>query len=693
MITRLKHSGLIILLMLAILMMLPSITFAEHDLYADVKNSAYEMAEVIVNDHGVSGLQYALVSDGKIVVSGTAGIFHKSNVIPLNSQAMFGIGSISKMFTTTAIMLLSDQGKLDLDEPVVTYLPEFKMADERYKKITVRMLLNHSSGIMGSVYVNGATYDYPNTLNHDALLAQLATQKLKADPGEFSVYCNDGFTLAELIVEEVSGMSFSEFIRQNITGPLGMTNTKTPQDDFDLNRLARTFLNEEETPVETFNMIGTGGVYSTAEDLCRLGQVYMNDPGFVPAAELLSEDAKIAFKQKEYLRGIWPEQSDSSIGYGLGWDSVDAYPFSQYNIQALIKGGDTGLYHGCMIVLPEHNMVFAAVLSGGSSMFGQLMGLPLLLQTLLAEGEIEEILPPLEIKAPVPSAMPSELTSYSGLYANNSIVKNMEIGTDGKITVSVLSDTDSPDETYHYTSHGEFVNEAGDKKLTFVNESNGKTYARIIQTINAANLGQTVITAYDSEKVVHNIVDNATQKSWDERSGTKYYVVNEIPTSQAYHVVERICFEITTGKELPGYVGQYKIFNLDTAVQDVQIPVMAGRDLGIYQISNVDGREYLSIAGWIFISEKDIVDIYAGDNAVCTIQGNGHARWYTINKEDAGKTMTVNLPENGSFAVYDEESCVYYSTVKGNQPVKLPENGKVVFIGEAPGVHFTITIK
>ena len=259
--------------------------------------------------------------------------------------------------------------------------------------------------------------------------------------------------------------------------------------------------------------------------------------------------------------------------------------------------------------------------------------------------------------------------------------------------MSVLSDTDSPDETYLYTSHGEFVNETGDKKLTFVNESNGKTYARIIQTINAANLGQTVITAYDSEKVEHNIVDNATQKSWDERSGTKYYIVNEIPTSQAYHVVESICIEITTRKELPGYVGQYKILDLDTAIQDVQIPVMAGRDNVTYQISNVDGKEYLSTTGWICISEKDIVDIYAGDNAVCTIQGNGYARWYTINKKDAGKTMTVNLPENASFAVYDEESCVYYSTVKGNQPVDLPENGKVVFIGEAPGVHFTITTK
>jgi len=55
--------------------------------------------------------------------------------------------------------------------------------------------------------------------------------------------------------------------------------------------------------------------------------------------------------------------------------------------------------------------------------------------------------------------------------------------------------------------------------------------------------------------------------------------------------------------------------------------------------------------------------------------------------------MTVNLPKNASFAVYDEESCVYYSTVNGNQAVKLPENGKVVYIGEAPGDCFTITTK
>ena len=677
----------------AIFMMFPSIAFGENDIYTDVKKSANELAEVLVNDYNVSGVQYALISDGKIVVSGTSGIFHKGNVKTLDNKSIFGIGSISKMFPTTAIMLLSDQGKLNLDEPVATYLPEFKMADERYKEITVRMLLNHSSGIMGSLYVNSGMYDYPTTLNHDNFLKELAQQKLKGDPGEFSVYCNDGFTLAELVVEKVSGMSFSEFIKKNITEPLGMTNTKTPQDDFDRNRLARTFKNEEETPIETLNMIGAGGVYSTAEDLCRLGQAYMNDPGHAAAAKLLSQEAKTRTMQKEYLRGIGPEQNEGLFGYGLGWDSVDAYPYSQYNIQALIKGGDTGLYHGSMIVLPEYNMAFAAVLSGGSSFCGQVMGQTLLLKTLLAENDITKIIPPGDLQAPVLSSMPLEQTSYAGIYANNAMVMNVSVGTEGKITISALSHKDIPDEIYLYTSEGVFVNEDGSKKLTFVNEANGRTYIQIKKIFNLPNLGQTVMTSYEYEKIEPNIIDDVSQKAWDERNGTKYYIVNEIPQSQSYHMLEGLHLEITTNKELPGYAGQYKIVDSDTALQDVQIPVMSGRDLVTLEISNIDGKEYLSFAGSILISEKDMVDMYVGDNAICTIQENGYARWYTISQNDAGKTMTVNLPENASFAVYDEESCVYYSRVNGNQPVKLPENGKVVYIGEAPGDCFTISTK
>lgn len=682
-----------LLLVTAIFMVFPRMAFGENDIYEDVKKTAAESAGVLVEDFGVSGIQYALVSNGKIIVSGASGVYHKADIIALDNKSMFGIGSISKMYPTTAIMLLVDQGKLDLDEPVVSYLPEFEMADDRYKEITVRMLLNHSSGIMGSSYVNSGMYDYPSTINHDNFLKGLAKQRLKGKPGEFSVYCNDGFTLAELVIEKISGMSFSEFIGKNISGPLGMSGTKTPQDDFDRNRLVRTFINGEETPIEALNAIGAGGIYSTAEDLCLLGQVYMDDSGYAPAAMLLSQDAKNKTMQKEYLRGFGPEQREGLFGYGLGWDSVDAYPYSQYNVQALIKGGDTGYYHGSLIVLPKYNMVFAALLSGGSSMYGQVMGQRVMLETLLAEKHISEIIPLKALPTPTVSQMPLELTSHTGMYANNSVVKNVNVGTNGIITVTALSNKDIPDEIYIYSSEGIFVNEDGSKTMTFVKETNEKTYIKTKGILGFPGLGKTVVTLYEYEKVEPNIIDDSAQNAWDERNATVYYIVNEISQSQVYHDPARLQYEITTNRELPGYAGEFKIVDALTALQDVQIPILSGRDLGILKVSYKDAIEYLSYAGSILISEKNIADIYAGSNALCTIREDGYARWYTVSQNDAGKTMTVNLPENASFAVYDEATCVYYSTVSGNRPVILPENGKVVFVGNSPGDRFIISIK
>ena len=82
------------------------------------------------------------------------------------------------------------------------------------------MLLNHSSGLQGSTLGNAFLFNDNDTYAHDTLLQQLSNQNLKADPGAFSVYCNDGFTLAEILVERVSGMSFTEFLHQNFTEPL-----------------------------------------------------------------------------------------------------------------------------------------------------------------------------------------------------------------------------------------------------------------------------------------------------------------------------------------------------------------------------------------------------------------------------------------------------------------------------------------
>lgn len=86
-------------------------------------------------------------------------------------------------------------------------------------------------------------------------------------------------------------------------------------------------------------------------------------------------------------------------------------------------------------------------------------------------------------------------------------------------------------------------------------------------------------------------------------------------------------------------------------------------------------------------------ELQAGENITYAIGANGHARWFTVGQQSVGKTLTLTLLEGGAFAVYDETSCVYYSTIKGNQPVQLPANRKVVFVGQNPGDEFAVTVK
>ena len=145
----------------------------------------------------------------------------------------------------------------------------------------------------------------------------LAGQRLKANPGAYSVYCNDGFSLAEQIVERVSGLNFSEFVRENITKPLGLSHTFTPQDDFDRGLMARTFLRGDETPPETLNLIGSGGIYSTARDLLCIRSGFMEFPKQHGTGSFVSGSKGGSCGKGIPVRDVACSK-DSLFGYGLG---------------------------------------------------------------------------------------------------------------------------------------------------------------------------------------------------------------------------------------------------------------------------------------------------------------------------------------------------------------------------------------
>ena len=331
-----------------------------------LKDKAHRMASVLVSDYGVSGVQYAILDHGSVVLSDSAGVYDLETRKPIKRDTMFGIGSVSKMYVTAAAMMLVDAGQVDLDAPLALYIKDFTMADERYKKITPRMLMNHSSGLYGTHYGNTMLFDDNDTLAHDELLMRLKSEKLKSDPGAYSVYCNDGFQLLEILVERVSGIGYSEYLAKYISEPLGLSGTKTPLDTFDRDRLAKTYFPtiEQALPVENANVLGAGGLYSTAEELAKFSEVLIGN-----RTDVLSENSAQAMQQPEYRRGVWVPEEKNAFNYGLGWDAVKLTPFDDYGITALSKGGDTVMYHAGVVALPKQDISIAVLSSGGSSFF------------------------------------------------------------------------------------------------------------------------------------------------------------------------------------------------------------------------------------------------------------------------------------------------------------------------------------
>ncbi|AKG34831.1 serine hydrolase domain-containing protein [Paenibacillus durus] len=648
---------------------------------------ASEKAALLTKNYGTVSVQYALIDNGEIKVSGQTGVNDKAGKIPLSKTTMYGIGSTSKMFTAAAVMKLVDEGKINLDTPLVQYITDFKMKDERYKQITPRMLLNHSSGLQGSSLRNSVLFNDPDTYVHDTLLEQLSTQSLKADPGAFSVYCNDGFTLAEILVEKVSGMDFTAFIHQYFTGPLEMNHTKTPQDLLAPGKFAALYFPpfEKQLPNETLNAIGAGGIYSTAEDLVQFSQIFTGQKDGI-----LSNEAVRAMEQEEYKRGLWPQEADNSIDYGLGWDSVRLFPFNDYGIKGLSKGGDTILYHSSFVVLPEQNMAVAVLSSGGSSSLDELLASELLLEALKEKGTIKEIKPEKSFGTPVKADMPNDVMKYAGYYGTLNQLVKIDI-KDGVLSISVPSMPGYPEQKFVYTSEGAFVNQEGSAKARFVTEKNGRTYLWLGEYTTIPGLGQLALSHYLAEKLESNPISTETAEAWAKREGKTYYPVSEKFSSVMYMIMSTL--KITRADDLQGYFLDKKITGPNTAESQHQIPAMGSRDTAEYRFYTKDGIEYLEAAGSLYVSEDIVKPLFAGKHSAVTVQADGNARWYRVPSTAAGKKMTVATPAKGAFAVYDAQGkFVSYTVISRNNKVVLPKNGAIVFAGD-PGTVFRITLE
>lgn len=632
--------------------------------------SAQKKATTLTTVYGVSSVQYALISDGEIILSGQSGYDNKAKKTAPTQNTKYGIGSISKIFTTLAVLKLVEQGKVDLDKPVAAYVTDFKMADARYKDITVRMLLNHSSGLMGSTLDNSILLGDADTYAHDNFLKNLSTQRLKAAPGAFSVYCNDGFTLAEILVERVSKQSFSSFIAAYFTSPLKMSNTKTPMDAFKTSSLAGIYLNGTKLPYESLNAIGAGGIYSTATDLCLLSTIITSSTG------LLSDALVKSMENEEYKNGQWSPEGDSILSYGLGWDSVNTYPFTQYGIKALVKGGDTLSYHGSLLVLPEENMAVAVLSSGGSSTYNQIMGQALLLEALKEKGRISEILPDKTFAPPTKTAVPDELLQYEGYYGNTGSPFKISIDKTGSLTLAM---GEAAEQLIH-GGDGKFYTVDGSTCVSFV-EDKGNVYLYVSAYQTLPSLGETAMALYQGQKLNPKELSASLKKSWEKYLNKNYFIVSERYNSYFYvQGLSKSRLALVDG--LPNYIGSNEITDALTAAATVEIPGTYGRDLGDMKVTEKNNAVYLNVGATTLICEDAIKNLSTKSSFKVTIPSTEYAKYYKISSKAANKTIKVTLPKKGSFTVYDKNGNLTFSSLlSGKNIAKLPKGGYIVFAG------------
>lgn len=234
---------------------------------------------------------------------------------PVGEDTPMRIGSMSKAFTALAVLQQADAGRFDLDDPVAEVLPELRMADERYRQITVEDLLAHRSGLA----VTALEYSSDPASAPAETVARLADEELAADPGTTTVYSNAGYTVLARVVEHVSGLGFGEYLEQRVFAPLGMdASTATELCDASSPGLARGFSVFGPVQVAVPELpqacAGNGGIISTARDMTSWLRFQVGD-GTTPSGERLLD--------ADTFRTFHDVPSDAAE-YGYGWHRTTA---------------------------------------------------------------------------------------------------------------------------------------------------------------------------------------------------------------------------------------------------------------------------------------------------------------------------------------------------------------------------------
>jgi CubicO group peptidase (beta-lactamase class C family) len=285
------------------------------------------------------GTVIGVVRDGELVFAGAYGLANIEHGVPMRRETVLDIGSVAKQFTAFAVALLADQGKLSLDEDIRTYLPA---VPDFGSTITVRHLVHHMSGLREIYNAKALAGWQPGDgiSQGDAQHLTSRMRQLNFEPGSEYLYCNTGYMLLADIVAEASGMTFPEFMEENVFEPVGMTSTTI------MSRLGQSIPGAAESYgpegddgfvriFDNSSLFGAGGIYTTVDDLAR----WMANLG----TEAVGGEA---VQEQIRERGVLNDGDTLSYAFGLTLGE-------RRGLRTISHGGSSAGYRASFTYLPE----------------------------------------------------------------------------------------------------------------------------------------------------------------------------------------------------------------------------------------------------------------------------------------------------------------------------------------------------
>lgn len=313
----------------------------------------------LLRDFSIPGAAVAIIEDGEIVLEKCYGYSDIEKGTLVDPTTGFNIGSISKTLAAWGIMKLVQDGQIELDAPAGKYLTRWKLPESEFdeNEVTIRRLLSHTAGLSLHGYPGWSPKDELPTIEEslDGVNNGPGRVEIIMEPGTKYKYSGGGYTMLQLIIEEVTGQKFENFMQVEVLDPMGMTHSSYKIDDRIMQGSAREYNDfGEEIDFELFTAQAAAGLHTTPEDFLKLAYASLYQSTDRGQYSKVVPDELV-----EQMMTSVP-QASGTFGYGMGYqvDHVNGYVFAGH-------GGDNTGWHAIFRVDPTTNDGFIALTNGG----------------------------------------------------------------------------------------------------------------------------------------------------------------------------------------------------------------------------------------------------------------------------------------------------------------------------------------